>query len=192
MPCAAPPRPRPGGSLSSPDQAAGGRRRRCPRSPTGWTIELVAQAPEIVYPTAIVAAPDGTIYLGQDPMDMPGPPTEPIDSVVAIRDGKVSTFADKLWGVMGLEWVDGTLYVVHAPFLSAFRDTDGDGKADAAGRPDHRPRARRSRASTGSTTTSPRASGWGWTGSSTSRSATRASRAGSAGTARRSRCSAAA
>ena len=24
-----------------------------------------------------------------------------------------------------------TLYVVHAPFLSAFRDTDGDGKADA-------------------------------------------------------------
>ena len=31
---------------------------------------------------------------------------------------------------MGLEWVDGTLYVVHAPFLSALRDTDGDGKAD--------------------------------------------------------------
>src|SRR5262249_2450092 len=28
------------------------------------------------------------------------------------------------------EWIDGTLYVVHAPFLSAFRDTDGDGKAD--------------------------------------------------------------
>ena len=61
---------------------------------------------------------------------MPGPPTEPIDSVVAIKDGKVTVFADKLWAVMGLEWVDGTLYVVHAPFLSAFRDTDGDGKAD--------------------------------------------------------------
>ncbi len=63
-------------------------------------------------------------------MDMPGPPTAPIDSVVAIKDGKVGTFADRLWSVMGLEWADGTLYVVHAPFLSAFRDTDGDGRAD--------------------------------------------------------------
>ena len=32
---------------------------------------------------------------------------------------------------MGLEWVDGTLFVVHAPYFSAFRDTDGDGKADS-------------------------------------------------------------
>ena len=97
----------------------------------GWSIELVARAPEIAYPSAIVVAPDGTIYLGQDPMDMPGPPTEPIDSVVTIQGGRVSTFADKLWAVMGLEWVDGTLYVVHAPYLSAFRDTDGDGRADS-------------------------------------------------------------
>ncbi len=78
-----------------------------------------------------MAAPDGTVYLGSDPMDMPGPPTEPIDSVLALKDGKVAVFADKLWSVMGLEWVDGTLYVVHAPYLSALRDTDGDGKADS-------------------------------------------------------------
>ena len=101
-----------------------------PKVADGWSIELVARAPEIAYPTAIVVAPDGTIYLGQDPMDMPGPPTEPIDSVVTLKGGKVATFAEKLWAVMGLEWLDGTLYVVHAPFLSAFRDTDGDGKAD--------------------------------------------------------------
>ncbi|MEW4570426.1 HEAT repeat domain-containing protein [Tautonia sp. JC769] len=102
-----------------------------PEVPEGWTIELVAEAPAILYPTAIVAAPDGTVYLGQDPMDMPGPPTEPIDSVVAIRpDGSISTFAEGLWAVMGLEWIDETLYVVHAPFLSAFRDTDGDGEED--------------------------------------------------------------
>ncbi len=96
----------------------------------GWNIELVAQAPEILYPTAIVAAPDGTIYLGQDPMDMPGPPTVPADSVVAIKNGRVTVFAGGLWAVMGLEWVDDTLYVVHAPYLSAFRDTDQDGRAD--------------------------------------------------------------
>ena len=97
----------------------------------GWSIERVAEAPQILYPTAIVAAPDGTLYLGSDPMDMPGPPTAPIDQVLAIRGGKVTTFADNLWSVMGLEWAEGTLYVVHAPYLSAFRDTDGDGKADS-------------------------------------------------------------
>ncbi len=101
-----------------------------PAAAEGWRIELVTQAPAILFPTAIVAGPDGTIYLGQDPMDMPGPPTAPIDSVVAIRDGKVTPFADELWAVMGLEWADDTLFVVHAPFLSAFRDTDGDGRAD--------------------------------------------------------------
>ena len=101
-----------------------------PKIPADWSIEVVAKASEILFPTAIVAAPDGTIYLGQDPMDMPGPPTLPIDSVVAIKDGKVRVFAEKLWAVMGLEWADDTLYVVHAPYLSAFRDIDGDGKAD--------------------------------------------------------------
>ena len=102
-----------------------------PKVADGWSIDLVARAPEIAYPTAIVVAADGTIYLGQDPMDMPGPPTEPIDSVVTIKGGRVSTFADHLRAVMGLEWLDGTLYVVHAPYLSAFRDADGDGKADS-------------------------------------------------------------
>ncbi len=53
-----------------------------PSVPPGWKIEIVAEAPRILYPTAIVAAPDGTVYLGQDPMDMPGPPTSPIDSIV--------------------------------------------------------------------------------------------------------------
>jgi putative heme-binding domain-containing protein len=102
-----------------------------PKVAEGWSIELVAKAPAIAYPTAVVVAPDGAIYLGQDPMDMPGPPTVPADSVVVIREGKVTKFADKLWAVMGLEWVDGTLFVVHAPYLSAFRDLDGDGKADS-------------------------------------------------------------
>ncbi len=97
----------------------------------GWSIERVAEAPRILFPTAVVAAPDGTVYLGSDPMDMTGPPTAPIDSVLAIKDGKVRTFARGLWSVMGLEWIDGTLFVVHAPYLSAFRDTDGDGHADA-------------------------------------------------------------
>ncbi len=114
----------------APVPSTGAEGRPLPRVAEGWSIGLIAEAPEIAFPTAVVAAPDGTIYLGQDPMDMPGPPTEPIDSVVAIRGGRASVFADKLWSVMGLEWLDGTLFVVHAPYLSAFRDLDGDGVAD--------------------------------------------------------------
>ena len=112
---------------TSPAEAAG----PLPKVAEGWRIEVVAQAPEIAFPTAVVAAPDGTAYLGQDPMDMPGPANSPTDSIVTLKDGKVRTYAEKLWAVMGLEWVDGTLYVVHPPFLSALRDADGDGKAES-------------------------------------------------------------
>jgi putative heme-binding domain-containing protein len=105
--------------------------RPLPRPAEGWSIELAAEAPQILFPTAIVAAPDGTLYVGSDPMDMPGPLTVPIDRVLALRNSRSTVFADKLWGVMGLEWIDETLYVVHAPFLSAFRDTNGDGIADS-------------------------------------------------------------
>ena len=43
-------------------------------------------------------------------MDMTGPPTEPADSVVAIKAGRITRFADRLHAVMGLEWIDGALY----------------------------------------------------------------------------------
>ncbi len=105
--------------------------RHLPAVAEGWSIELVAEAPQVLFPTAIVVAPDGALYVGSDPMDMPGPVTSPIDSVIVLRNGRVSTFADKLWSVMGLEWADDTLFVVHAPYLSAFRDANGDGKADS-------------------------------------------------------------
>ncbi|MFK5922496.1 MAG: HEAT repeat domain-containing protein [Verrucomicrobiota bacterium] len=105
-----------------------------PQAAPDWQVELIASAPDIHAPTAVVEHRNGTIYLAQDPMDMNGPSTIPADSIVALnwKDGKLSKkiFADKLWAVMGLELIGGTLYVVHAPFLSAFRDTDGDGRAD--------------------------------------------------------------
>jgi putative heme-binding domain-containing protein len=110
--------------------AAASEPRALPSPAAGWSIELVASAPEVLYPTAIVGAPDGAVYIGSDLMDMPGPPTVPRDRVIRRKDGRTNVFADKLWSVMGLEWVDDTLYVVHAPFLSALRDNDGDGRAD--------------------------------------------------------------
>ena len=117
--------------IGAAPRAVGAEPRGLPSVAKDWSIEWVAGAPGILYPTSIVAAPNGSLYLGSDPMDMTGPPTSPIDRVLVLKDGKTTVFADRLWSVMGLEWVDGTLYVVHAPFLSALRDTDGDGKADS-------------------------------------------------------------
>ncbi len=119
------------GTLVSPNVSIAADAPALPKVADGWTIELFKAAPEIAYPTAIVADRKGNLYLGQDPMDMPGPPTRPIDSILKIQpDGTTTVFAEKLWAVMGLEWLGDTLYVVHAPFLSAFRDTNHDGKAD--------------------------------------------------------------
>ncbi len=116
--------------LSYPARGAQESPKALPAVAPGWKIELAADARHVLFPTAIAAAPDGTVYVGSDPMDMTGPPTEPIDRVMAFKDGKSRVFAERLWCVKGLEWVDGTLFVVHAPFLSAIRDRDGDGKAD--------------------------------------------------------------
>ena len=106
---------------------------RLPRVAAGWSIALAQQAPAIQYPTAIVVAPDGTIYLGQDPMNMPGP-VNLADRLGhdAIRpDGSTRTSSPKSsrasWGWSG--WME-RWYVVHAPYLSSLRDTDGDGVAD--------------------------------------------------------------
>ena len=97
---------------------AGAQDNPLPLPAPGWTIELAAQGGQITTPTALVSAPDGTVYLGQD------------GTVVTFKDGRITVFADKLGRIHGLEWIDGTLLVAHGPFLSALRDTDGDGRAD--------------------------------------------------------------
>jgi len=113
-------------AFASPAQADP---ERLPATAPDWSIRLIAQAPQILHPTALAAAP-GVLYIGSDPMDMPGPASRPIDKILALRAGKATVFADSLWSVMGLEWLDDALYVVHAPYLSRLRDRDHDGKAD--------------------------------------------------------------
>ncbi len=105
-------------------------REPLPQPAPGWSIELAARAPRICNPTSIVVAADGTIYLGQAPMEKSGPAGVRSGSVLAIKDGKSCVFAGGLGTVSGLEWIDGTLYVDHPPELSSFRDTDRDGRAD--------------------------------------------------------------
>ncbi|HEY1786330.1 MAG TPA: hypothetical protein VGG30_12300, partial [Pirellulales bacterium] len=103
----------------------------------GFEVDLVYQAPDIEHPSVVTCDPEGNLFVGEDPMDMRGPPTKEIDRVVLIRwDQKTAAprktvFCQNLSAVFGLIWQDGALYVMHAPHYSVFRDTDGDGVADS-------------------------------------------------------------
>ncbi len=102
-----------------------------PKVPDGFTIRLVAAVPAVEYPSQVATAPDGSLFVGEDPMDQVGPATKPIDRILLFRDGKEPVvFADKLRAIFGMVWHEGALYVMNMPHLTMLRDRDGDGKAD--------------------------------------------------------------
>src|SRR5262249_28155894 len=79
----------------------------------------------------VATAPDGSLFVGEDPMDQVGPASQPIDRIVLFREGKEPVvFAEKLNAIFGMVWHDGALYVMNMPHLTVFRDRDGDGRAD--------------------------------------------------------------
>ena len=102
-----------------------------PKVPDDWEIRLVAAVPAVKYPCQIACGPDGALYVAENPMDQTSPPNQPIDRILLFRDGEEPVvFAENLAAVFGMAWRDDALYVMHMPFLSVLRDTNGDGKAD--------------------------------------------------------------
>ena len=102
-----------------------------PRVPDGFRIRLVAAVPAVQFPSQVATAPDGSLFVGEDPMDQVGPATKPIDRILLFREGKEPVvFAEKLNAIFGMVWHDGALYVMNMPNLTVFRDRDGDGRAD--------------------------------------------------------------
>jgi putative heme-binding domain-containing protein len=94
----------------------------------GWRAEIVAQAPAIQAPSVLCCAPDGRIFMGEDPNDMGSPTDKPGDRIVCIYpDGKIKVFANNLYGVFGMQYLDGKLYVHHSPKFSVFDDDHGVG-----------------------------------------------------------------
>jgi putative heme-binding domain-containing protein len=109
--------------------------------PDGYEATVFAKAPELGYPTACSAAVDGTLYVAVDEngsLDR----KEKRGRVVRLRDTNGDGRADesKVFAEMdsprGVIWDGpsgtgpGTLYVMAPPNLTAYTDTDGDGKAD--------------------------------------------------------------
>ncbi len=115
-------------------------------------IEVIATAPEIEAPTTVVGAPDGSVYVGCDPRDARLNTDRPECYIVRfgftsdtpdqirLPDGTLAPpgprlrqrtiFAKDIFSPAGSAWFDGWLYVAHDPFLTRFKDTDGDGIAD--------------------------------------------------------------
>ncbi len=98
-----------------------------PKVANGWRVELVASAPMIQHPTFVVCAPDGRLFIGEDPMDMKPPARDQRGRVVCLHpDGRETVFADQLFAPFGLLYLDGKVYVHHSPKFSVW-DDDGSG-----------------------------------------------------------------
>lgn len=103
-----------------------------PKVAEGFSIRLVAAVPAVQYPCQVATAPDGSLFVGEDPMDQVGPANKPIDRILRFREGKEpEVFAEKLNAIYGMVWHEGALYVMNMPNLTVFRDKDGDGKAES-------------------------------------------------------------
>lgn len=94
-----------------------------------WKMELIAEATKIKYPSVVVCAPDGKVFVPEDPMDITRPAHVSEGRIVCFHpDGRTTVFAEKLHAVFGMQYLEGKLYVLHNPRFSVWRDEEGVGK----------------------------------------------------------------
>jgi len=94
-----------------------------PACPPDWRIEVIAEAPDINHPTVIACTPDGRAFVAEDPMDISAPADKPLGRIRCVHpDGTLTTFAEGLHAVFGMQYVDGKLYVLQNPKFSVFED----------------------------------------------------------------------
>ena len=104
--------------------------------PEGWQIRVFASPPEVDYPTSVSAAANGDLYVSSDPNGSLGKDPK-FGRIVRVTDsdgdGKADKFQDFVPHVKsprGGHFVGGTHYLIHPPYLTSYRDTNGDGVAD--------------------------------------------------------------
>jgi putative membrane-bound dehydrogenase-like protein len=106
--------------------------------PAGFKATLFACDPLIEYPSVIAAGPKvNQIFQAQDYYAGLGNQTTRKSEVRLLEDTDGDGYADKSTvfatgfnSIQGLAYHDGTVFVMHAPFLTALRDTKCTGKAD--------------------------------------------------------------
>jgi putative membrane-bound dehydrogenase-like protein len=127
-------------AAEAPPATGPGTERRFPplKVPAGFTATLFACDPLIEYPSVIAVGPHpGSIYLARDYLTGLGTDIVRRDEVHLVEDTDGDGYADRstlyaggLNSIQGLCFHSGTVYAMHAPLLTALRDSDGDGVAD--------------------------------------------------------------
>jgi putative heme-binding domain-containing protein len=104
--------------------------------PEGFKIQEYAAPPNVDYPAAITVAANGDVYVSSDQNGSLGKDPH-MGRVIRATDTNSDGVADEFQHFIpdvdsprGGEWVGNTFYLIHPPYLSSFRDTDGDGVAD--------------------------------------------------------------
>lgn len=131
---ALPPLPPPRGPLTVSPEAAEAVRAAV-KAPQGFTVTAFATPPIVNYPACVTATHDGIVFVC---VDRNGSlQTDPGMGYVARlvdrdRDGQADEYT--VFAAMdsprGAVYDGEALYVSHPPFVTALRDTDGDGVAD--------------------------------------------------------------
>ena len=104
--------------------------------PSEFEANVYATAPVANYPVGLSAAPDGTLYVGVDGNAAQGQVPN-VGRILRLRDkdgdgvaDEVKLFVPNVDSVRGVLWDHDRLFVMHAPYISAYIDRDGDGVAD--------------------------------------------------------------
>jgi putative membrane-bound dehydrogenase-like protein len=108
------------------------------RVPPRFRATLFACDPLISYPSVIALGPrPRSVFVAVDYMTGLGTRIVRRDEIRLVEDSDGDGYADRATvfatgfnSIQGLAYHDGTLYVMHAPFLTALRDTRGKGVAD--------------------------------------------------------------
>jgi putative membrane-bound dehydrogenase-like protein len=102
-----------------------------PQMVPGWRMELMLESPRLNHPSVVCSAPDGRVFVAEDPMDIqPGVPAESESGRILCLhpDGHLTVFAKQLHAVFGMQYLEGRLYVLHNPKFSRFTDDQGVGR----------------------------------------------------------------
>ncbi|HKQ38315.1 MAG TPA: HEAT repeat domain-containing protein [Verrucomicrobiae bacterium] len=95
-----------------------------PVPPADWRIEVIASAPDVQHPSVVCAAPDGRVFVAEDPMDIRVAANSAQGRILCFYpDGRRTVFAEKLYAVFGMQYLEGSLYVLHNPKFSVFTPT---------------------------------------------------------------------
>ncbi len=99
---------------------------QAPQPTPDWRIDLIAQVPQLRHPSVVCSAPDGRVFVAEDPMDITAPADATLGRILCIHpDTRIAVFATNLHAVFGMQYLEGKLYVLHNPKFTVFTDASG-------------------------------------------------------------------